>query len=69
MDPEWKVDCSDDENYGLSYSSMVYYSEISELYLSIFMDAFFSSVNNGFLLLLQSFNCSKVTPAKKTADF
>nr|SVE77397.1 EOG090X0M0J [Daphnia lumholtzi]SVE78026.1 EOG090X0M0J [Daphnia lumholtzi]SVE78654.1 EOG090X0M0J [Daphnia lumholtzi]SVE79285.1 EOG090X0M0J [Daphnia lumholtzi] len=22
MDPEWKVDCSDDENYGLSYSSM-----------------------------------------------
>jgi hypothetical protein len=30
MDSDWKVDCSDDENYGLTYSSMVSDRNISQ---------------------------------------
>ena len=60
---DWKVDCSDDENYGLTYSEMVWHL-LETIYSakSVILVCFYiSSSNNGYQTLHQPMNCLKAT--------
>lgn len=69
MDSDWKVDCSDDENYGLNFSATVWQFKIRLKVVSISKLCMFSSANVGYPHRLLWFNFWRVTAVIKTAIY
>lgn len=53
MENDWKVDCSDDESYGLTYSELV---RLRIVVLFLGTNVFVFSANNGCLTLKRLFS-------------